>query len=277
MRDTEQRELGFDAKLRNQQRLRRGIYLLPSLFTVGNMMCGFYAVISVLKGGVTDLDYAAMAIGFAIVFDVFDGFVARATHTNTDFGKQFDSLADVISFGVAPATLAYTWGVHGMLLSDAPQARHVYELAWYISLFYVICCAWRLARFNVQGMAPGGSRFFVGLPTPAAAGLIAASVHAFRAPLEDWRWASAWLVLVLLAAGLMVSAVRYRSFKDIPWARRQPSVAVVLIACLVGSIVVYSEVVLILLASVYVTLGVVTHAVRFARQRFVSHPSRPVV
>jgi CDP-diacylglycerol--serine O-phosphatidyltransferase len=277
MRDTEQRELGFDAKLRNQQRLRRGIYLLPSLFTVGNMMCGFYAVIAVLKGGATDLDYAAMAIGFAIVFDVFDGFVARATHTNTDFGKQFDSLADVISFGIAPATLAYTWGVHGMLLSDAPQARHVYELGWYISLFYVICCAWRLARFNVQGMAPGGSRFFVGLPTPAAAGLVASAVHAFRAPLEDWRWASAWLVLVLLAAGLMVSAVRYRSFKDIPWARRQPSVAVVLIACLVGSIVVYSEVVLILLASVYVTFGVVTHAVRFARQRFVSHPSRPVV
>src|SRR5580658_4271493 len=277
MRDTEQRELGFDAKLRNQHLLRRGIYLLPSLFTVGNIMCGFYTVITVLKAGVKDLDYAAMAIGFAIVFDVFDGFVARATHTNTDFGKQFDSLADVISFGVAPATLAYTWGVHGMLASDAPQARHVYELGWYISLFYVICCAWRLARFNVQGMAPGGSRFFVGLPTPAAAGLIAASVHAFRAPLEDWRWASAWLVLVLLAAGLMVSAVRYRSFKDIPWARRQPSVAVVLIACLVGSIVVYSEVVLILLASVYVTLGVVTHAVRFARQRFVSHPSRPVV
>jgi CDP-diacylglycerol--serine O-phosphatidyltransferase len=278
MKDYEQRELGFEGRLRNQQqRLRRGIYLLPSVFTVANMMCGFYAVIAVLKGGPMDLDYAALAIGFAIVFDVFDGFVARATHTNTDFGKQFDSLADVVSFGIAPAALAYTWGVRGMLASDAPQARHIYELGWYISGTYVICCAWRLARFNVQGMAPGGSRYFVGLPTPAAAGLIASSVHAFRAPLEDWRWAGAWLGLVFVAAALMVSAVRFRSFKDIPWARRQPSLTIVLIAFLIGAIVVYSEIVLILLASVYVTFGVVSHVVRVARQRAVSHPSRPVV
>jgi CDP-diacylglycerol--serine O-phosphatidyltransferase len=277
MKDNEQRELGFDGRLRNQQRLRRGIYLLPSVFTVANLMCGFYAVIAVLKGGPADLDYASMAIGFAIVFDVFDGFVARATHTNTDFGKQFDSLADVVSFGIAPATLAYTWGVHGMLASDAPQAHYIFQLGWFISLTYVICCAWRLARFNVQGMAPGGSRFFVGLPTPAAAGLVAASVHAFRAPIEDWRWAAAWLVLVFFAALLMVSAIRFRSFKDIPWARRQPSVTIVLIACLIAAIVVYSEIVLILIASVYIAIGIVTHVVRVARQRALSHPSRPTV
>ncbi|MGC1187423.1 MAG: phosphatidylcholine/phosphatidylserine synthase [Candidatus Acidiferrales bacterium] len=277
MRDTEQRELGFDGRIRNQQRLRRGIYLLPSAFTVANMMCGFYAVIAVLKGGPADLDYAARAIGFAIVFDVFDGFVARATHTNTDFGKQFDSLADMVSFGIAPATLAYAWGAHGMLTSDAPQARHIYQLAWFISLFFVICCAWRLARFNVHGMAPGGSRFFVGLPTPAAAGLVAATVHAVRGPIDDWHWAGAWLALVFVAAALMVSAVRYRSFKDVPWARRQPSLTIVLIASLIGAIVVYSEIVLILLASVYVFSGVALHVVRVTRQRFVSHPSRPVV
>ena len=277
MKDNEQRELGFDGRLRNQQRLRRGIYLLPSVFTVANLMCGFYAVIAVLKGSAMDLDYASMAIGFAIVFDVFDGFVARATHTNTDFGKQFDSLADVVSFGFAPATLAYTWGVHGMLASDAPQAHYIFQLGWFISLTYVICCAWRLARFNVQGMAPGGSRFFVGLPTPAAAGLVAASVHAFRAPIEDWRWAAAWLVLVFFAALLMVSAIRFPSFKDIPWARRQPSVTIVLIACLIAAIVVYSEIVLILIASVYIAIGIVTHVVRVARQRALSHPSRPTV
>jgi CDP-diacylglycerol---serine O-phosphatidyltransferase len=277
MKDYEQRELGFEGRVRNGQRLRRGIFLLPSIFTVANMMCGFYAVIAVLKGGVADLDYAARAIGFAIVFDVFDGFVARATHTNTDFGKQFDSLADVVSFGIAPATLAYTWGVHAMLASDAPQARHIYELGWYISLTYLICCAWRLARFNVQGMAPGGSRFFVGLPTPAAAGLIAATVHAVHEPLEDWRWAAAWLVLVFVAAGLMVSAIRFRSFKDIPWARRQPSLTIVLIAFLIGAIVVYSQIVLILIAGVYITYGLVAHVVRVARQRAVAHPSRPVV
>jgi CDP-diacylglycerol--serine O-phosphatidyltransferase len=275
MKDADQRELGFEARLRSQQRLRRGIYLLPSVFTVANLMCGFYAVIAVLKGGATDLDYAALAIGSAIVFDVFDGFVARATHTNTDFGKQFDSLADVVSFGIAPATLAYTWGVHAMLVSDAPQAHHIYQLGWFVSLIYVVCCAWRLARFNVQGMAPGGSRFFVGLPTPAAAGLIAASVHAFRAPIEDWRWAAAWLALVFLAATLMVSAVRYRSFKDIPWANRQHSLTVVVIVFLIGAIVVYSEIVLMLLASAYVVSGIVWHVVRVTRQRFVSHPSRP--
>jgi CDP-diacylglycerol--serine O-phosphatidyltransferase len=280
MKDHEQRELGFEGRVRNGQRLRRGIFLLPSIFTVANMMCGFYAVIAVLKGGVADLDYAARAIGFAIVFDVFDGFVARATHTNTDFGKQFDSLADMVSFGIAPATLAYTWGVHGMLTSDAPQARFVFQLGWIISLAYVVCCAWRLARFNVHGMAPGGSRFFVGMPTPAAAGLVAATVHAFRLPLEDWRWAVAWLVLVFGAATLMVSAVRFRSFKDIPWARRQPSLAIVAIAFLIALIVVYSDVVLILLAGLYLVSSVVLHVVRVARQRTVSppsHPSRPVV
>jgi CDP-diacylglycerol--serine O-phosphatidyltransferase len=221
------------------------------------------------------LDYAARAIGFAIVFDVFDGFVARATHTNTEFGKQFDSLADMISFGIAPAALAYSWGVRGMLASDALQAHHIYELGWFVGLIFVICCAWRLARFNVQGMAPGGSRFFVGMPTPAAAGLVAATVHAFRAPLQDWRWAAAWLALVLLAAALMVSTVRFRSFKDIPWARRQPSVTIVLLAFLIGAIYMYSDIVLILIAGLYTVSGIVLHLVRVVRQRFVAHPSQP--
>lgn len=277
MKEYEQRELGFEARQRNALRLRRGIFLLPSVFTVANMMCGFYAVIAVLKGGATDLDYAARAIGVAIVFDMFDGFVARATHTNTDFGKQFDSLADMVSFGIAPAVLAYAWGVQGMLASDAPQAQHIYQLGWLISLTFVICCAWRLGRFNVQGMAPGGSSFFVGMPTPAAAGLVAATVHAFRGPIEDWRWAAAWLALVFMAAALMVSAVRFRSFKDIPWARKQPSLTIVLIAFLIGGIVVYSEIVLILLASFYALWGITGHLVRVFRQRTVAHPSRPVV
>jgi len=275
MSEYEQQELGFEGRTRNHQRLRRGIYLLPSVFTVGNMLCGFYAVIAVLKGGVADLDYAARAIGFAIVFDVFDGFVARATHTNTEFGKQFDSLADVVSFGIAPAALAYTWGVRGMLASDSMQAHHIYELGWFVALIFVICCAWRLARFNVHGMAPGGSRYFVGLPTPAAAGLVAATVHALRTPLVDWRWASAWLALVLAAAALMVSTVRFRSFKDVPWGKRQHSVSIVLIGLLIGAIFMYSDVVLILIAGVYVVSGIVLHIVRVFRQRVVAHPERP--
>jgi len=248
-------------------RLRRGIYLLPSFLTVANLLCGYYAVLATLKGGVADLDNAARAIGFAILFDALDGRVARATGTNTEFGKQFDSLADMISFGIAPAFLAFAWGVRGMLQSDAGPARHVYPLGWLVSFAFVICCAWRLARFNVHGMAPGGSRYFAGMPTPAAAGMIAAMVHAWKPPLEDWRWAVAWLALVAALAALMASTVRFYSFKDIPWTRRQPSLAIVLIGLLVWSIVVYSEVVLLLIAGSYTASGVTLHFVRVARHR----------
>ncbi len=104
--------------------MRRGVFILPGLFTVANLLCGFYAILATLKGGVTDLDNAARAIGIAIVFDAFDGFVARATGTNTEFGKQFDSLADMVSFGIAPAILAFQWGVQALLEADVPEAHH---------------------------------------------------------------------------------------------------------------------------------------------------------
>src|SRR5260221_6650705 len=111
MSDSEQHELGFPGARRANLKLRRGIYLLPSSLTVANMLCGFYAVMSTLKGGSTDLDNAAKAIGLAILFDSFDGFVARANHTSSELGKQFDSLADIVSFGVAPAALGCSCGV----------------------------------------------------------------------------------------------------------------------------------------------------------------------
>src|SRR5579872_1703166 len=114
MSDIEQQELGFPGARRANLRLRRGIYLLPSSMTVANMLCGFYAVMATLKGEIADLDNAAKAIGLAIVFDSFDGFVARATGTTSEFGKQFDSLADIVSFGMAPAVLAFTWGIRGI-------------------------------------------------------------------------------------------------------------------------------------------------------------------
>jgi CDP-diacylglycerol--serine O-phosphatidyltransferase len=268
MREPDQQEFGF-IDPRNR-RLRRGVYLLPSAFTIGNLLCGFYAVLATVKGEIVDLDYAARAIGFAILFDAFDGFVARATHTNTEFGKQFDSLADMVSFGVAPAILAYTWGVRTMAQSDIPEARHIYDLAWVVTLAFALCCAWRLARFNVHGMAPGGLRYFVGMPTPAAAGMIAAVVHAWKVPIEDWRWSAVWLALVLLLAGLMVSTIRYASFKTIPWGRRQHSLIIVAVGLLVWSIVVYSEIVLLLIASSYMVMGLTIHVVRLVRHRLVS-------
>src|ERR1700730_16535057 len=150
MSDVEQHELGFPGARRASLRLRRGIYLLPSSMTVANMLCGFYAVMATLKGGGTDLDNAARAIGLAILFDSFDGFVARATGTTSEFGKQFDSLADVISFGVAPAFLAFGWGVRGVTPSPSGLAEHIHSLGWWVSFAFVLCCAWRLARFNVH-------------------------------------------------------------------------------------------------------------------------------
>jgi len=275
MSDFEQHELGFPGSRRPNLKLRRGIYILPASMTVANMLCGFYAVMATLKGGGTDLDNAAKAIGLAIVFDTFDGFVARATGTSSEFGKQFDSLADMVSFGIAPAVLAFTWGVRGISESDFLDIRRLHQIGWWVALSFVICCAWRLARFNIQGMAPGtGSKHFVGLPCPAAAGLIAATVHALKSPIEDWRWSIFWMFVVVADAALMSSTIRYRSFKEIPMARRQPSLIIILIALFVWLIVMYSEVVLMLIATVFVVTGITLHVVRLVRHRLVSQPAK---
>jgi len=275
MSDFEQQELGFPGMRKPNLKLRRGIYLLPSSMTVANMLCGFYAIMSTLKGGGADFDNAARAIGLAIIFDSFDGFVARATGTSSEFGKQFDSLADMVSFGIAPGVLAYTWGVQGILESQFLDIRRLHQIGWWVALTFVICCAWRLARFNIQGMAPGsGSRFFVGLPCPAAAGLIAATVHAIKSPIADWRWSVFWMVVVVADAALMSSTVRYRSFKDVPMARRQPSLIIVLIGLLVWLTVLYSEILLMLIATTYVAVGVALQLVRVFRHRPVSEPAK---
>ena len=118
---------------------------------------------------------------------------------------------------LAPAILAFAWGVHDVLLLDAPEARRVSQLGWLATCAFVICCAWGLARFNVEGMAPAwGLRYFVGMPTPAAAGVVAATVHAFRTPLDDWRWSVAWLLLVLSLAALMVSTHPFSELQGHP-------------------------------------------------------------
>jgi CDP-diacylglycerol--serine O-phosphatidyltransferase len=275
MSEFEQHELGFPGTRRPNLKLRRGIYILPASMTVANMLCGFYAVMATLKGGGTDLDNAAKAIGLAIVFDTFDGFVARATGTSSEFGKQFDSLADMVSFGIAPAVLAFTWGIRGISETDFLDIRRLHQIGWWVALTFVICCAWRLARFNIQGMAPGtGSKHFVGLPCPAAAGLIAATVHALKSPIEDWRWSIFWMFVVVADAALMSSTIRYRSFKEIPMARRQPSLIIILIALFVWLIVMYSEVVLMLIATVFVVTGITLHVVRLVRHRLVSQPAK---
>jgi CDP-diacylglycerol--serine O-phosphatidyltransferase len=267
-------EFSLRGKRIRNPKLRRGIFLLPSMFTVGNLLCGYYASVAALAS--TDpsgdaFDRAAKAIGLAMVFDALDGRVARLTGTNTEFGVQFDSLADVVTFGIAPSLLAYSWGVRNLPGLDVAQGiQQIAHFGWWFCLAFVVCCAWRLARFNVQGMAPGGSKYFVGMPTPAAAGMIAATVHAFKYPITDWRWSIAWIFLVLGLASLMTSTIRFYSFKDLPWTRKQPSLAIVMIALLGAAVWRWSEEVLLLIAATYTATGVTLHIVRLLRHRLVS-------
>ena len=234
------------------RRLRRGIYLLPSLFTMGNVFLGFWAVIQGLRG---NFGPAALAIAAAAVLDTVDGRIARMTGTETEFGKELDSLADVLTFGSAPALLAFLWGLH-----EFPR------VGWLIPLFYLVCCATRLARFNVQTKVVD-KRYFVGLPTPAAAASVASVL--FFDPERDYRtWmAGSLLVAMALIGVLMVSTFRYRSFKQMDLRRRRsyrstlvPVVVLLLIAW-------RPQIVLLSLAFVYVVSGPLGWVIQRLRAR----------
>jgi len=271
MGEPEQHEIPFkERRLRfRNPKLRRGIFLIPAAFTSANLLCGYYAIVASLVGAPDDFNRAAKAIGLAILFDSLDGRVARMTGTNTEFGVQFDSLADVVSFGVAPAILAYAWGIRSVTAMNSEALHYLGLFGWVCCLFFLICCAWRLARFNVKGMAPGGSKYFVGMPTPAAAGVIAAVVHALHryGPLQDLRWSVPWLLMAAALGGLMISTIRYYSFKDLPWTRKQPGILILLLITLGAVIWAFSEVALVLLAGTYAVIGVTLHLVRFIRHR----------
>lgn len=278
MDEIELQEIPFHSRRLKNPKLRRGIFLLPSLFTVANLLCGYYASVAALVGRNEDFDHAAKAIGIAILFDSLDGRVARMTGTNTEFGVQFDSIADVVSFGIAPAIVAYAWGFRHLpgVVTEGVRALGEYarlgDVAWLCCLTFLICSAWRLARFNVQGMAPGGSKNFVGLPTPAAAGVVAAIIHAchWMGPITARNWSIAWFILMVVLGALMTSTVRYYSFKDIPWARKQPSVTIILLCLFVGVVWRYSEYTLVIFACSYALAGVVLHMVRVLRHRLVA-------
>ena len=266
--------------------LRRGAYLLPSLFTVANLFCGYFALMQILKAVLAPevaahhLDAAAKAIGFAALFDLLDGRLARMTSTASAFGREFDSLADVISFGVATALLAYTWGILWIdPASSAALMEHVHRVGWVLGFLFVLCGASRLARFNIQSdpvlANPGrpGRKYFAGLPIPAAAGLVAAVVHVVNGkPLVWWPWSLLWLAMLLATSLLMVSRWRYASFKDVDLRRRHPFVTVIAIGALVAAIWFYSEPVLLAMALTYVGSGVMTRVGGIFRRRFL----RPV-
>jgi CDP-diacylglycerol---serine O-phosphatidyltransferase len=245
----------------------RGMYVLPSLFTAGNMAAGYYAITQSIQGSFADESYfdrAALAIGFAVLFDGLDGFVARATNTTSDFGKELDSLADVITFGVAPSLLAYIWGFRMLPATISPDLReNVMHAGVLVCFLFLICGASRLARFNIsvnpQPRNPGrpGRKYFVGMPIPAGAGVVAAVVHCFSgSPIYNPWVALVWLGLVLFTGFLMVSNWRFWSAKEITSGKKQPFQMVVLIGVVGVMIAWQSKVMLIVIALGYLVSGV---------------------
>ncbi|MBB5066631.1 CDP-diacylglycerol--serine O-phosphatidyltransferase [Granulicella mallensis] len=246
---------------------RRGMYVLPSLFTAGNIAAGYYALTESIRGAAGDpraFDHAALAIGFAVMFDGLDGRVARMTNTSSDFGKEFDSLADVITFGVAPSLLAYLWGVHAVLPSAYPEVQErLRGLGIVICFLFLICGACRLARFNIsvnpQPRNPGrpGRKYFVGMPIPAGAGVIAAVVHfELGSPIHDLWLSGVWLALLAFTGFLMVSSWRFWSGKELNFAERQPVRGVLLIVVVLALVIWFSEYALIAIAMAYLLSGV---------------------
>jgi CDP-diacylglycerol--serine O-phosphatidyltransferase len=193
--------------------LRRGIYLLPNLLTTGCLGAGFFAVVSAMKG---DFSQAGAAVFVAMLFDGLDGRVARWTGTESQFGKEFDSLADMVAFGLAPALLAFQWGADRLTGYGPEWGR----FGWLASFFYALCAALRLARFNVRS-STGDKRFFEGLPSPSAAALVAAFVwfsHEWRAP--GFMGLAVAFTTTACAGALMVSSFAYPSLKQVDWDRK---------------------------------------------------------
>ncbi len=250
---------------RNDQpggRLRRGLYILPSLFTTGNLALGYYAILQVTRGSALEpwhFDNAAKAIGFAVLFDGLDGRIARMTKTSSEFGRELDSLADVTTFGVAPAMLAWLWGFRQLAINNlGPVHVNLLQLGEFAGFLFLLAGASRLARFNISSNPepsnPGrpGKKYFVGMPIPAAAGVIAAVVHFFSGePLVSVWTAISWLLLLVAVAYLMVSTWRFYSFKDIDLRSRQPFRLIILFGLLIAAIRFYSHWVLFLIALLY--------------------------
>lgn len=242
---------------RQQARFRRGVYLLPSLFTLGNMFCGYACVVYSMRG---EYQTAAPFIGFAVVLDMLDGRIARLTGTASAFGVEFDSLADIISFGMAPAILSFAWGLQ-------PLGR----LGWAAGFIFVTAAAMRLARFNIQSGSGGDKRYFVGMPSPAAAAIPAATVFAYPVGLSDYRQALPVLAMVLLPAILMVSTIRFRSFKTLDLQKPRPYTVLILIAGGITLITTHPRFVLVLMAYAYLASAFVGMAVTRFKHRG-AHP-----
>jgi CDP-diacylglycerol--serine O-phosphatidyltransferase len=215
---------------------RRGIFLLPSIITVGNMFCGYACVVFAMRN---ELATAAPFIGIAVILDMLDGRIARLTNTTSAFGLEFDSLADVISFGLAPAILAFAWG-----LSELGR------VGWAAGFVFVTAAAMRLARFNIQSHVLTDKRYFIGMPSPAAAGITAATVYAWPYPLVGPQ-AVAAVAVVIVPAILMVSTIRFRSFKTINFGWTPSYINIILVAGLIALIATAPQITLLVISYGY--------------------------
>ena len=234
------------------RRLRRGVYLLPSMFTMANLFCGYACIVHSMR---QELSTAALFIGFAFVLDMLDGRIARMTGTTSAFGLEFDSLADVVSFGVAPAILSFQWGLQ-------PLGR----IGWAAGFLFVAAAAVRLARFNIQSGSQD-KRYFVGMPSPAAACVPAATVFAYPQGFQSTTHALAVLAMVIIPALTMVSTIRFRSFKTFDLQTRRSSAVLVLVAVGLALLAAEPQYVLVAMAYAYLASGFIGYTwTRFHRR-----------
>jgi CDP-diacylglycerol--serine O-phosphatidyltransferase len=242
--------------IHQRRRFRRGVYLLPSVFTLGNMFCGYICIVYSIRG---DFETAAPFIAFSVLLDILDGRIARLTGSTSAFGLEFDSLADVVSFGVAPAILTVSWGL-------TPLGR----LGWAAGFIFVTAGAIRLARFNIQSSTD--KRYFVGMPIPAAASVPASTVYVYPAGLQDVGAALPALALMIVPAVLMVSTIRFRSFKSIDLQARRSYTVLLLLALVLVAVATHPRWTLLVVAYAYLLSAFVMMAGNRLRRRGALRP-----
>ena len=267
-----------------KRRMRKGMYILPSLFTAANIGAGYYALTQTMQGSPAEpwhFDYAALAIGVAVVADGLDGRIARMTNTTSDFGREFDSLADVITFGVAPAVLAWMWGFASLPVSNFPSVHdRMVQVGLVATFIFLVAGASRLARFNIQvnpqPSNPGrpGRKYFVGLPIPAGAGLVAATIHLLRGePIQYLPLAPLWIGLLVVVGFLMVSTWRFYSFKDLNLRNRHPFQIFILICGFGYLLLFFHHYLLFIMAATYALSGIFFRLSYFFHRRKAGPPA----
>jgi CDP-diacylglycerol--serine O-phosphatidyltransferase len=272
------------------RRPRRAAYALPTLFTAGNIVLGVLSILRSFRGSMAaatnglgapeHFAIAAQAIGAAVFLDGLDGRIARMTNTTSDFGREMDSLADVISFGIAPAVLAYAWGVQFIDTTIGPNVRdQLGRFGTFAAFLFLLCGAVRLARFNIQKNPvpknPGrpDRKYFVGLPIPAGAAMVAGVVFAFGGePLGYWPLSAVWLLLLVVLGLLMVSTWRYYSFKGISLSKPYTPLIIILIGGFIYLTWNWPRPVLFTLPAAYVASGILIRLGGIIRRRFRKPP-----